>query len=50
MRAFVRIELSVQYLVRSWSTIVELIKRLRSFEVALHGKDVPDGRANQLSK
>ncbi len=44
VRAFGRVESSLQYLVRSWSTIVELIsiyKRLRSFEAVLQGKDVP---------
>ena len=37
-RAFGRVEGSLQYLVKSWSTIVELIsvwKRLREFEVKL---------------
>jgi peptide/bleomycin uptake transporter len=35
VRAFGRVEMSFQFLVRSWSTIVELIsvyKRLRAFE------------------
>jgi peptide/bleomycin uptake transporter len=44
VRAFGRVESSLQFLVRSWSTIVELIsiyKRLRSFEAVLEGKDVP---------
>jgi len=34
---------SLQYLVNSWSTIVELIsiyKRLRLFESAIHGEDI----------
>ena len=37
-RAFGRVESSLQYLVKSWSTIVELIsvwKRLREFEAKL---------------
>jgi len=44
VRAFGRVESSLQFLVRSWSTIVELIsiyKRLRSFEAVLEGKDAP---------
>ncbi len=39
LRAFDRVELSFQYLVNSWSTIVELMsiyKRLRAFEATLH--------------
>jgi peptide/bleomycin uptake transporter len=38
VRVFGRVESSLQYLVRSWSTIVELIsvfKRLRAFESAI---------------
>ena len=38
-RAFGRVEGSLQYLVKSWSTIVELIsvwKRLREFEAKLN--------------
>ena len=38
-RAFGRVEGSLQYLVKSWSTIVELIsvwKRLREFEIKLN--------------
>ena len=38
-RAFGRVEGSLQYLVKSWSTIVELIsvwKRLREFEAQLN--------------
>ena len=44
VRAFGRVESSLQFLVRSWSTIVELIsiyKRLRSFEAVLEGKGAP---------
>ena len=40
-RAFGRVEGSLQYLVKSWSTIVELIsvwKRLREFEEKLNHK------------
>jgi peptide/bleomycin uptake transporter len=38
-RRFGRVESSFQYLVNSWSTIVELMsiyKRLRAFEATLH--------------
>lgn len=41
VRAFGRVESSFQYLVNSWTTIVELIsiyKRLRAFEATLHGE------------
>jgi peptide/bleomycin uptake transporter len=40
VRAFGRVEMSFQFLVRSWGTIVELIsvyKRLRTFEAAIAG-------------
>ena len=39
VRAFGRVESSFQYLVLSWSTVVELIsvyKRLRAFELEIH--------------
>ncbi len=39
LRAFGRVESSFQYLVNSWSTIVELMsiyKRLSAFEATLH--------------
>ncbi len=48
-RAFDKVTESFQYLVLSWSTIIELIsvfKRLRAFESRLHEPDVqppPDG-------
>ena len=52
LRAFGRVESSFQYLVNSWSTIVELMsiyKRLRAFEATLHDeplapieKETPD--------
>ena len=51
VRAFGRVESSLQFLVRSWSTIVELIsiyKRLRSFEVVLGGKDVPHWESQKI--
>tara|TARA_B110000977_G_C10976594_1_gene454463 strand:+ start:746 stop:916 length:171 start_codon:yes stop_codon:yes gene_type:complete len=44
VRAFGRVEGSLQFLVRSWPTIVELIsiyKRLRSFEAILQDTAVP---------
>jgi peptide/bleomycin uptake transporter len=51
VRAFGRVESSLQFLVRSWSTIVELIsiyKRLRSFEAVLEGKDVPHWEGQKI--
>ena len=43
IRAFGRVEGSMQYLLKAWSTIVELIsvwKRLREFESKLNQKDL----------
>jgi peptide/bleomycin uptake transporter len=43
LNAFSQVKDSMQYLVNSWSTIVELIsifKRLRAFEAVLDGKDL----------
>lgn len=45
IRAFGRVEGSFQYLVNSWTTIVELMsvyKRLKAFEAAIAGEDLPD--------
>ena len=45
IRAFSRVEGSFQYLINSWSTIVELLsvyKRLRAFEAVLDGDPLPD--------
>jgi peptide/bleomycin uptake transporter len=45
VRAFGRVETSFQYLVNSWTTIVELIsiyKRLRAFEATLHNEPLPE--------
>jgi peptide/bleomycin uptake transporter len=45
VRAFQRVENSFQYLVTSWTTIVELIsiyKRLQAFEATLHHEPLPD--------
>ncbi|MCY4460461.1 MAG: peptide antibiotic transporter SbmA [Albidovulum sp.] len=44
IRAFGRVEGSFQYLVNSWTTIVELIsiyKRLQAFEAAIEGQPLP---------
>jgi peptide/bleomycin uptake transporter len=43
--AFGRVTNSFQFLVNSWSTIVELLsvhKRLRAFEATLYGEDLPE--------
>jgi peptide/bleomycin uptake transporter len=45
LRAFTQIKSSFQYLVNSWSTIVELIsiyQRLRAFEAKIHDEPMPD--------
>lgn len=45
IRAFSRVEGSFQYLINSWSTIVELLsvyKRLQAFEAILDGKDLSE--------
>lgn len=45
IRAFSRVEGSFQYLINSWTTIVELMsiyKRLKAFEAAIDGKPLPD--------
>jgi len=45
VRAFGRVENSFQYLVHSWTTIVELIsiyKRLRAFEATIHHQPLSD--------
>jgi peptide/bleomycin uptake transporter len=44
LNAFGQVRDSFQYLVRSWTTIVDLLsvyKRLRSFEATLHGEALP---------
>src|SRR6185437_10744785 len=44
LNAFTQVRQSFQYLVNSWSTIVELIsiyQRLRSFEAKIHGAPLP---------
>ena len=50
VRAFGRVESSLQYLVHSWPTIVELIsiyKRLRSFEAILKDEKIPAWEGNR---
>jgi peptide/bleomycin uptake transporter len=50
LNAFDQVKSSMQYLVNSWSTIVELIsiyKRLRLFESAIHGPAEADIRADE---
>jgi peptide/bleomycin uptake transporter len=50
VRAFSRVESSLQFLVRSWPTIVELIsifKRLQSFELAIRDQSMPHWEAPQ---
>ncbi len=45
IRAFSRVENSFQYLINSWTTIVELLsihKRLMAFESVIHGDPLPD--------
>jgi peptide/bleomycin uptake transporter len=42
--AFAQVRQSFQYLINSWSTIVELIsiyQRLRAFEATIHGDPLP---------
>lgn len=44
LNTFTQVRTSFQYLVNSWSTIVELIsiyQRLRSFEAKIHGEPLP---------
>jgi peptide/bleomycin uptake transporter len=45
LTAFSQVSNSFQYLVNSWTTIVELLsiyKRLKAFESAIDGEDLPD--------
>jgi peptide/bleomycin uptake transporter len=45
VRAFDRVQSSFQYLVNSWTTIVELLsvhKRLKAFEATIRGEPLPD--------
>jgi len=44
LNAFTQVRTSFQYLINSWSTIVELIsiyQRLRGFEAKIHGEPLP---------
>ncbi len=53
IRAFSRVENSFQYLINSWTTIVELMsvyKRLKAFEAAIHGGPLPDIDQNYLER
>ena len=53
VRAFGRVEMSFQFLVRSWGTIVELIsvyKRLRAFEATIVTVTAPGAVADQTGK
>jgi peptide/bleomycin uptake transporter len=53
VRAFGRVEMSFQFLVRSWGTIVELIsvyKRLRAFEATIVTVTAPGDVADQTGK
>jgi len=53
IRAFGRVEGSFQYLINSWTTIVELLsvyKRLYALEAALAGEELPDIDQEYLDK
>lgn len=53
LRAFNRVESSFQYLVNSWTTIVELMsiyKRLHAFEATLRGEPLPEIDRNYLAR
>jgi peptide/bleomycin uptake transporter len=44
LNALGQVRTSFQYLVNSWTTVVELLsiyKRLRAFEAMIHGEDLP---------
>jgi peptide/bleomycin uptake transporter len=50
LNAFGQVRSSFQYLVNSWTTIVELLsiyKRLRTLEAALHGEELSGIEATQ---
>jgi len=45
LTAFTQVSSSFQYLVNSWTTIIELLsifKRLQAFEKAIIGQELPD--------
>ncbi|MBV8700451.1 MAG: peptide antibiotic transporter SbmA [Bradyrhizobium sp.] len=53
LRAFTQVRHSFQYLVTSWSTIVELIsiyQRLRGFEATLHGEKLSSMEAKSVTE
>lgn len=53
IRAFQRVENSFQYLINSWSTIVELMsvyKRLKAFETTLEGEPLPEIEQEYLAR
>ena len=50
LNAFAQVRSSFQYLINSWTTIVELLsiyKRLRTLEASLHGEELPGIEATQ---
>jgi peptide/bleomycin uptake transporter len=50
LNAFTQVRTSFQYLINSWSTIVELISiyvRLRAFEAKMHGEPLPSIEAQK---
>jgi peptide/bleomycin uptake transporter len=52
LNAFDQVRASFQYLVNSWTTVVELLsiyKRLRTFEAAIHGNQLPQIDQEYLS-
>ncbi|MFK5978619.1 MAG: SbmA/BacA-like family transporter, partial [Rhizobiaceae bacterium] len=53
LTAFNQVSNSFQYLVNSWTTIVELLsiyKRLKSFEAAIHDQPLPDIDSEYLAR
>ncbi|HEU5019032.1 MAG TPA: peptide antibiotic transporter SbmA [Pseudolabrys sp.] len=53
LNAFEQVRSSFQYLVNSWTTIVELLsiyKRLRSFEATIYGEPLPDFDKRDLAR
>lgn len=53
IRAFSRVENSFQYLINSWTTIVELLsvyKRLQAFEAAIAGEELADIEQEWMEK
>jgi peptide/bleomycin uptake transporter len=53
LNALSQVRSSFQYLVNSWTTVVELMsiyKRLRAFEAAIHGEDLPQIDIDYLAR